>query len=177
VKVHFEQTEQHLVDFNRYHWEHSATARWLRWLNYAGGPLVFGVVAYLMWRHGPVAVLAGATAGSIVYASFLWSYWRYAMPWLVRRLYAEGHGKGMYGPHEIEITPTGVLEKTIGNESRWTWASIERVTNDERYIYIYTQPLAAHTIPKAAFIGSDARQFLGEAQRYFADARRAGGDA
>jgi hypothetical protein len=69
---------------------------------------------------------------------------------------AEGHAKGLLGWHEISIGADGVHEQTEHNESHQSWSAVERVVEDDKYIFIYIQPLAAHVIPKTAFDNPDA---------------------
>ncbi|HEX6624157.1 MAG TPA: YcxB family protein [Pyrinomonadaceae bacterium] len=59
--------------------------------------------------------------------------------------------KGQLGVHRIALTETGLVERTAVGESRVTWAGVDRVEQNEEYVFIYTAPSAAHIIPKRAF--------------------------
>jgi hypothetical protein len=59
--------------------------------------------------------------------------------------------RGQLGVHKISLNEAGLVESTAVGESRTSWAGIDRVEHDEKYIYIYTAPHAAHVIPKRAF--------------------------
>jgi hypothetical protein len=76
--------------------------------------------------------------------------------WLLRRtilrlLQDEKPDRGQLGVHRVALDQDGVLERTVVGESRTAWAGVHRVEQDDRYIYLYTSPSAAHVIPKRAF--------------------------
>jgi YcxB-like protein len=136
-----------------------------RW-GFVGAPIVAGAAALLTSSRGLFVTAFAAAGASLGYTLFLIVYTRWSLNWAVRRILAEGHNKGVLGRHEIEIGPDGVYERTAVNESQQSWAGIERIADDDRYIFIYVQPMAAHVIPKAAFSSpEDASAFLSEARR------------
>ncbi len=164
MKIQFERTMEHLIDFQKFHWRHSAAAqRAYRW-GFVGGPVSALLVAYFLRdRSALVLSIATITALALYSAGYMWSMQRHFTT-VVSRMMAEGHGKALLGPHEVEIGPDGVDERTGQGATHQAWSGIERVVEDERYIYIYTQPVAAHVIPKAAFDSSDgSRAFVKKA--------------
>ncbi|HKP80573.1 MAG TPA: YcxB family protein [Pyrinomonadaceae bacterium] len=84
-----------------------------------------------------------------------------AVGWIVQRWHArhailklvaeEKPGRGQLGAHKISLNEAGLVERTAVNESRHSWAGIDRVEHDQKYIYVYTAPHAALIIPKRAF--------------------------
>jgi hypothetical protein len=76
--------------------------------------------------------------------------------WLMRRtilqlIRDEKPGRGLLGRHRIVATEEGLTESTPVGESRTSWAGVDRIEEDPRYIFIYTSVAAAHIIPKRAF--------------------------
>ena len=76
--------------------------------------------------------------------------------WVTRRailqeLKKEKLGQGQLGAHKISLNEAGLVERTAVNESHHSWSGVDRVEHDQKYIYIYTGPRAAHIIPKRAF--------------------------
>ena len=59
--------------------------------------------------------------------------------------------KGQLGKHRVKLNEAGLVEATAVSESRTSWAGVDRVEQNEKYIFIYTSPAAAHMIPKRAF--------------------------
>jgi hypothetical protein len=167
MRVTFNRTIDDLVNFNRFHWHHSPAAqRMYRW-NFLSVPLA-GVIAAFIMREEPTVVVALIAMGAMI-GSCLGLVWatRWSLKWAVQRMATEGHSKGAFGQHDIEIGPDGVYERTAVNESRQSWSSIERVTENDRYIVIYIQPMAAHVIPMAAFASpTEAASFFSQAQSF-----------
>jgi hypothetical protein len=70
---------------------------------------------------------------------------------ILRLLKQEKPGRGQLGRHRVVLTEDGVVESTAVNESRTSWAGVDRIEQNPQYIFIYTSPAAAHVIPKRAF--------------------------
>ena len=66
----------------------------------------------------------------------------------------EKPGRGQLGAHTISLNEEGLVESTAVGESRTSWAGVNRVEQDEKYIYIYTAPHAALIVPRRAFHSS-----------------------
>src|SRR6185369_7166056 len=60
----------------------------------------------------------------------------------------EKPGRGQLGSHKISLNEQGLVESTAVGESHISWAGIDRIEQNEEYIFIYTAPTAAHVIPK-----------------------------
>jgi hypothetical protein len=79
----------------------------------------------------------------------------------IRKLVArERPDRGQIGRHTIRLADDGFLESTAVGESRTFWAGVDRVEQDDAYIFVYTAAAAAHVIPKRAFQGNDADAFF-----------------
>jgi YcxB-like protein len=74
---------------------------------------------------------------------------------------------GVLGEHKIQITEERMIESTSINESHITWAAIERVDENDEYIFITTTARGTYNIPKRDFVSSDdATQFYNQARIY-----------
>jgi hypothetical protein len=87
---------------------------------------------------------------------------RRAIRELVRR---EQPNKGLIGRHRMVLDESGLIESTAVGESRTSWAGVDRVEQNDAYVFIYTTPTMAHVIPKRAFDGSGAQAFFEYASR------------
>ena len=99
------------------------------------------------------------------FVNFTWILFFYPVvivtSWLVERrqlrraileqLKEEKPDRGQLGVHKVSLNEAGVLESTVVGESRTSWTGVDRVEQDQKYIYIYTAPHAALVIPKGAF--------------------------
>ena len=54
----------------------------------------------------------------------------------------------LMGTHKLVLTPKGLWEFTEVNESLAYWHGIDRVEENEDYMFIFTTPSSAHIIPK-----------------------------
>lgn len=101
----------------------------------------------------------------ISYVSFWWILIYFplvvGMAWVFERRQArkailelvkqEKPGRGQLGSHKVSLNEIGLVESTAVGESRTSWTGVDRVEQDEKFIYIYTAPHAALLIPKRAF--------------------------
>jgi hypothetical protein len=115
-------------------------------------------------RGGPAAVWLGLSMLATVFpivAALNWVIHRWLLRRAIRALLAqERPEKGRLGRHEIELDGQGIVERTAVGETRTSWSGVHRVEQDNRYIYLYTAPGAAHIIPKRAFAGTDSDAFF-----------------
>jgi len=102
-----------------------------------------------------------------------WTYYRWWVAYSARKLAGEGENKGVLCDHVIAITEEGLRETTQVSESRSTWTGIERIVENEEYVFIYISACQAHVIPKRAFASEkDSKEFIEQA-RLFRSSRTA----
>jgi hypothetical protein len=136
MKVSFDRTIDHLVHFNQYHCQHSPGLRRMYRLGFIGAPIAGFLAALVVGFMGePILAVFAFVSAAALYAAFLVWYSRWSLRWTVRKLLSEGHNKGQLGPHEIEIGPDGLREQTAHDESKQSWATVERVVEDDSYIF------------------------------------------
>ena len=88
----------------------------------------------------------------VVVACLNWLLTRWLMHRFINKLLSElKRDKGQLGRHKVLLDENGVVESTTVGETRTSWAGIDRLEQNRDYIFIYTQPHAAHIIPKRAF--------------------------
>ena len=107
---------------------------------------------------------------SVLSLFWIWGYPLYYW-WAIkrnhRRIYSNRENSGVIGSHFLAIEPKGVSEKSAVGESTTNWIGVERIEQDEKYLFIYIGPLQAHIIPKRAFAsGQEADEFFELAQSY-----------
>jgi hypothetical protein len=91
-------------------------------------------------------------ASFLTVALLQWGLHRWLLRRAIRRLLSEERPDGgNLGVHRVTLDDDGVLERTVVGETRTAWRGVHRVEEDERYIYVYTQPTGAHVIPRRAF--------------------------
>jgi hypothetical protein len=84
---------------------------------------------------------------------FQWCLERWLVRRAIRQLLEEGRpDRGQLGRHRLVLDEAGLSESTAVGASRTAWAGVDRVEQNRDYIFIYTAPVAAHVIPKRAFL-------------------------
>lgn len=162
MKITYRLAIDDLVHFNLYHAQQSPSVRRLNRWTFVIIPIVMVIVMRPDSMIVAVCTAAGAFGGALL---FHWLYRRWITPWLIRRVLTEGATKGIIGEHELEISSDGVHERTSMNDGRHSWVSVDRIVEDDRYIFIYLQVTMAHIIPKSSFATLDqANVFINEAR-------------
>jgi hypothetical protein len=92
---------------------------------------------------------------------------RYFIKKNVEGVLAEGKNKGVIGRHKITLNESGLTETTIVNSEFRTWQGIERIEENDIYIFIYISANSAHIIPKKAFANNNLmKDFIDLANSY-----------
>ena len=79
---------------------------------------------------------------------------------------------GLMGRHKLVLTPKGLWEFTKVNESLAYWHGIDRIEENEDYIFIFTTPSSAHIVPKRVFENKEsAKNFYEAAAQYYQTAQ------
>jgi hypothetical protein len=74
---------------------------------------------------------------------------------------------GVLGEHKIQLTGEELIESTSINKSYVKWSAIERIDEDDNYIFITTIARETYNIPKRDFASTDsAKQFYSQARIY-----------
>ncbi|HSE31888.1 MAG TPA: YcxB family protein [Pyrinomonadaceae bacterium] len=95
-------------------------------------------------------------------------YYRWAIRRNALKTYSAAKSKSVLGEYTVIIESAGLTEKGSVSESKVAWSGVEKIENDNQYIYIFTSPLQAHVIPKRAFRNNEESQtFLETAKRFF----------
>lgn len=68
-----------------------------------------------------------------------------------QKLWKTGRNVGMWGEHKIKLNENELVVTSAGRESCTLWVAVERLEQNEEYVFIYTSSIAAHVIPKHAF--------------------------
>ncbi len=162
MRIRYETTADDMVAFNQYFCDHSPTMRLARRrfkVAISGICVSLGIGAsYLLgdeWLffHG----FALAIAALILIPT---SMPRKHLERTVRQLLSEGDNKGTLGEHELELIGDGFIERTTFNESKWSFAGIERVVVGQDYTFIFISALMAHVIPHHRILEGDFQSFM-----------------
>ena len=167
MQAQYQLTLDDIVAFSLHHARNSKrTRRRLRRIQ-AWGVLMALVVA-LMWPKWGLGLRTLFFAAYALFFSLGYpAYYRWLVKRNTRKVYTEGQNKGSIGNHIIAIDAEGVTEISDVGESHVAWSGIEKIEENENYLFLYVGSLQAHIIPKQAFLNEgEAAEFLKLAQDY-----------
>lgn len=156
-----------LMQFNHFHTKNSRVMRRIYLCLYIA-PVALAFLDFLRPSH---LSLISRAVGFLFYSA-LWllvcSFWKWFFSTIVmRKILKDGRNRSVLGRHEMLLEENEVMERTSLNEMRNAWSGIERVVENERYIFIYLSSSAAHVIPKRAFAApEEARSFFETARSF-----------
>ena len=111
------------------------------------GMFVFGIVAAV------VAVL----------------YWRVEYPRRILKAtakhLAEGTNMGRFGPHELELTQTGLTEINPTGSQSTRWAGIQMIDVTQDYAFILVTPTSGYVIPRKSISNEIFDAFIAEVRK------------
>lgn len=67
------------------------------------------------------------------------------------QLYEDGRNRGVLGPHRMLLHEEHLEVQTQYTQSSIKWEAIDRIEEDEEYIYFFVSAINAHVVQKAAF--------------------------
>ena len=163
--ITFTNTIDDIVAFNMYHLAHSPTARRIKfWSTWGIVLVVLGIAAVLSLLGESFAPLIFAAIWMLFVLPIALSY-----KWTVRRrvvkLIREGKNKGVLGAHTLRIDEDGLHETSEVSEGKTLWSGIERIGEDEEYLFVYVQAMMAHVIPRNRIDAGDLQAFTDELRR------------
>jgi hypothetical protein len=90
----------------------------------------------------------------------------------LQRIEKEGRNRGIWGKHTIVLQEKELVESSDAGHTNAWWSAVERVEQNDDYIFIYTSANAAHVIAKRSFRDDQqAKEFYELARGYYERAR------
>jgi hypothetical protein len=165
--VEYERTFDDLIKFNLFHIEHSPTIQrqvlLTRILTSILTPIFSLAVIYILDRDKNLPLFAyiiSLIGGVVLF--FVYPYInRSTIIRRTSRLLSEGSNKAIIGKQQITTSDEGLVCETQAGNSRINWSSIEKVVQNDEYIFLYVGATNAIVIPKRAFPSfQDQSEFL-----------------
>ncbi len=102
-----------------------------------------------------------------LYLLCFWFWNSVVNAYVFKKSVPKSEDNGVLGHHKIVISDSGLLETTNVNETSHSWKGVDRVEQNQNYIFIYVAPQVAHVIPKRFFPDwQTAAHFYDTAWRY-----------
>lgn len=64
--------------------------------------------------------------------------------------------RGVLGEHTLEVTPSGLMERTEFNETLHRWQGLHRVIRTRHYLYLWVTDSMLHSVPMRSFESEEA---------------------
>jgi hypothetical protein len=163
--VEYERTQKDLVEFSLFHIDNSKNIqRQLLLTQIIGGLLIFvAPILFVYTQYSELSMIGffiSLVAGILFYIWYPKYYRSYATKH-VKKMLSEGSNKALLGKQTITLSSEGVLSKAQSGESKMLWTSVEKVVQNEKYIFIYMGAINAYVIPKNSFTSLDEQnQFM-----------------
>jgi hypothetical protein len=167
MKIQFQVTLDDALAFNDYFIDHSAFHKRYYWITFMI-PFLFALLIVITTPEFLWQALIIPVVWIIAYPPF----YKWSNRYSARKIYLSGPNKGSLGEHTVIVTEESLLETTEVNEARWQWSGVERVEQNENYIFIFVGPNVAHIIPKRAFSTPElSTEFYDTTRQFFKKAR------
>ncbi|WP_255288064.1 YcxB family protein [Bacillus pseudomycoides] len=75
----------------------------------------------------------------------------------INKMLKEGSYSNLLGTHNVQIIDEGIIETNNGGETKLNWKGIEKVEENEAYIFIYVSSMSANIVPKHAFAHENSK--------------------
>jgi hypothetical protein len=175
MKIRFDNTVEDIVALNRYLYAHSPAFRLQRvalaiLVCALPAALVVPVLLASFEAEGVGDFVDLAVRVIILVIGFLiaipWAWivrrlFAWSINWQVHRLFREGENRGILGSHELELTATGLIERTAYNETATKLEAVERVVDAGEFTIIFLSAVSGHVIPRHAVTEGDYDHFAG----------------
>src|SRR5262249_4293270 len=138
MKIRYANSMKDLIAFNHHYTATSPAQRRaaivLRWA--LPSLLLFAAVVLSLlgeWQAAGLFCVAPAVVGYFIFPII----WKRSLANALRSAYREGDNKGVLGPHELELAPPDLIERTPVNENRRWLGAIERIETTPSHSFIF----------------------------------------
>ena len=158
ITIEFERTIEDIIEFNLFHMKNSPSIRRQALITQVAAAALAVMVSlstgYLLGidKKAGTGFLYVLTLVLSIAAFFV-------VPFLsraevingFRKATKEGDNKAILGNQTISLTPDNIFVKTPAGESKYTWAVIDKIVQNDKYIFLYISSINAIVIPRKAF--------------------------
>jgi len=168
ITVEYERTIEDLIEFNLFHMRNSPSLRRQALVTQLGAMLLAAIISLAMGYLLGLDKKAG-TGFLYILTLVLSIVAFFIVPYLnrsevingIRKATKEGDNKAILGHQTISLTPDNIFVKSPVGESKYTWASIDKIAQNDQFIFVYISSINAIVIPRKAFsTNSSLQEFM-----------------
>ena len=163
MKIEFERTLEDLIEFNLFSVDNSPSLRrQLLLQRVVISLLIFVTIPLVIYTTGNRHLeifdyIISAIAGGFVLFIYP-SIYRFDYIRRLKKLYSEGDNKAILGKHKYVVSQDGLTATTPAGESKINWSSINKIMENEKYIFLYIGAASAITVPRSSFSDSKSEK-------------------
>jgi hypothetical protein len=171
MEIEFFARPSDIASFRYYHLQTSPDAKRQRniWYVIGGSFVAYTALPFLrfnLWFG--LGMLASSWVLFILFYKFYeWLFGPYLMKLTTHLMIWIGKPKATLGHHTIRLNEREIVETSNAHEKRTQWYQVQRVSENDEYVFIYDTPKSAYVIPKSAFLNQRrAQEFFEIAKNY-----------
>ena len=171
MNIEFERTIQDVLDFNLFHMAQSPSIkRQLLLMQIITSllviPLPIGIFYLAFHSINAITVVASILAGVLVFVLYPQVAQKLTIN-RIKKMLSEGNNNALLGRQIVSLSPEGIFVKNQTAESKINWSTVDKVTENDKHIYLYTSSINALVIPKNGFRSEKEKQeFLAEVNKH-----------
>ena len=156
MRLEYTLTEQDFIAFNLHYAKHSKTVKRSLFFQHYIVAIIFFAVPLSVFLIGPPGQVYTEVPFIFLLAGIIWivfypKYFYNHIERNIKKMLREGSYSKLLGKHHLQITDEGIIETNSGGETKRNWNGIEKIEENEAYIFIYVSSMSANIVPKTAF--------------------------
>jgi len=176
IEIEYKNSLDDINAFAGYHFDHSETAKRTiqrtRYLSVIGMLIILALISRIARLY--TYLFVGVPVAVIYFIQFP-NMMKKIGANSVKRSYMEGRNIGLFEPRKISLTPERILVTSAYGESAVNWRTVEKILENDKFIFMYITSVSAFIIPKQSFAGSMADDFVLQAKQYLEEAKKESG--
>ncbi|MCR1900119.1 YcxB family protein [Irregularibacter muris] len=170
MEISYSLNEQDYIDFNLYHINHSDTLKKSLMIQRYVLPLIFFIIPFVatrvtdipLWYWTSVSMVA-----IVVWMIFYPRYFKWEISKRLVKMLKEGKNDVMLGHRSLSLTSQGIIEHSVGSESKTSWDVVGNIYETKDYLFIYISSVSAYIVPIRIFESMEHKEkFLKEIDDY-----------
>jgi hypothetical protein len=162
MNIEFERTIQDVIDFNLFHMAHSPSIkRQLLLMQVLTGllviPLSLGILYLAYHTINAFMVIVSILGGALAFVLYPQSNRKSTIN-RIKKMLSEGNNNALLGHQVVTLSPEGIFVKNQSAESKINWSTVDKVSENDKHVYLYTSSINALVIPKNCFQSEKEKQ-------------------
>lgn len=161
MKLEFKITNKDYLEFNLFHMDNSDQFRKSLLVSRVLLTFIIIGVAFLAMHGNTERHLIGYTYFAVLWVlimAFFNKGFRGVVKKRIEKMIEEGKNSGFVGNYVLTLSDEGINVITDNNVMKTKWVGIERIAENQDYIFIYVGAVAAYIIPANAFTDSNQKE-------------------